>query len=295
MIYVLDGSGFLYRSYFAMPKITNKDGREMWSVFGFFKMIIKLLKDRPDHFIIAWDSPKKTVRHEYYPEYKANRPPMEDSFKLQVGIIKDLVKEFGLYSIECPWYEADDIIATCVDHFKDRDDVVVVSSDKDIKQLIADNVIFKDTMKNVEIDKQMFFGEYGFWPDSMLLYLALLWDSSDNIPGVKGIWAITAQKLVSEYPTIEDLYNNLDKLTESIRKKLEWKVIKKLEFNIELIKLIIINDLNLGQVEDLSRIKSIKFDLMRKRLVEDSGFKSFEKLIRDTKNTIVAPVQQSLF
>ncbi len=295
MIYVLDGSGFLYRSYFAMPKITNKEGKEMWAVFGFFKMIIKLLKDRPNHFIIAWDSHKKTVRHDVYPEYKANRPPMEDNLKMQINIIKHLVEEFGLYSVEVPWYEADDIIATCVDYFKTKEDVVIVSSDKDIKQLISDNVIFKDTMKNIEIDRQMFFGEYWFWPESMLLYLALLWDSSDNIPGIRGIWAITAQKLVSQYPTIEALYSNLDKLTDSIRKKLEWKVIKKLQFNIELIKLIIINNLNLGEVEDSSRIKSIDFDLMRKILVEDSGFKSFDKLIKNTKNTIIAPVQQSLF
>lgn len=147
-------------------------------------MILKILAEKPDYFVIAWDSPVKTHRHELFPEYKANRKKMEDDFKDQIPLTQQLIEKLALPSLIVPGYEADDIIATlAVTHKMDQDLVVdIYSSDKDLKQLLDKNVFCIDPMKNVRMDTKGFLQEFLFDPLHMLDYLSLVGDASDNIP-----------------------------------------------------------------------------------------------------------------
>lgn len=148
------------------------------------RMVIKLFMDKPDYLVIAWDAPTKTIRHEMDETYKANRPAVDPDLKRQIPYTQEIVAQLQIPSIQIPGFEADDIIATLARTYKKEEhmQVVVVSSDKDLKQLIDDNVICRDAMKNMDTTKQLFIQEYGFEPEYMLDYLSLIGDSSDNIP-----------------------------------------------------------------------------------------------------------------
>lgn len=152
-------------------------------------MMFKLWLQKPDYFVIAWDSPVKTHRHDAFPEYKAQRKKMEDDFKHQIPLVQELVSRLGIPSLVVPGYEADDILHTMVHRFSSNPDLLIslVSSDKDLKQLLSDTVVHVDTMKDLTTTVASFTKEYGFGPEYMGTYLALTGDSSDNIPGVPGI------------------------------------------------------------------------------------------------------------
>lgn len=152
-------------------------------------MILKILLEKPDYFVIAWDAPTKTHRHNEFPEYKANRKKMEDDFKQQIPVTQKMVNDLGLANIVEEGYEADDIIATIVEKYKKESDLIidVYSSDKDLKQLLDHNVFCVDPMRNNRVDVKQFMQEFLFTPELMLDYLALIGDSSDNIPGIPGI------------------------------------------------------------------------------------------------------------
>lgn len=219
--YVIDGSGFLFRAYYGLPELTGNDGHNVNVLYGFTSMMIGLLMDKPDHFVIARDAGMETVRRQNFAEYKANRPSAPDDLKRQIGATQSLVEELGLPSYKVPGYEADDIIYTIA---RDRaalgDQVTIVSSDKDLKQLISDNICTLDTMKKLRTDPKSFREEFGFEPALMLDYLSLIGDTSDNIPGVTGIGPKTATKLIQEYRTVENIYDNLDTIGGATAEKL---------------------------------------------------------------------------
>jgi len=293
MLYILDGSWFLFRAYYSLPTIVDKYGNNSSAIFWFFRMILKLLQHKPDNFIIAFDPGWKTKRSEKFKEYKANRPQIDDSFKKQIPIIIDICKKvwFDVEIIEN--YEADDVIASIMKVYLDK--VVIVSSDKDLKQLINDKVSFLDP-KNMEyIDKEKFIKEYWFLPSWMLLYLSLLWDLSDNIVWVKGIWKKTAQIIVSKYDNINDLFNNLDNFISKISDKLKEnkEIIKK---NIELINLY--NNIWTYSYENIitkSSLDKINFEYLKHILVLEFWFNSFWNLIDKLTNDLKQPTQISLF
>lgn len=176
----------MYRAYYAFPPLTDSTGRNVNVVYGFFRMVMKILAEKPDYFMIAWDSPVKTHRHEAYPEYKANRKKMEDDFKDQIPLVQSIVQELGLPSMVAPGYEADDILASFALKYKDepRLSLDIYSGDKDLKQLLSQNVFCIDPMKNVVTTPQTFFQEFGFPPHHIVDYLSLLGDASDNVKGV---------------------------------------------------------------------------------------------------------------
>jgi len=294
MFYILDWSGFLFRAYYSLPKIVDKNNSESWAIFGFFRMLLKLLQSRPNNLIIVFDPGTRTKRQEEFKDYKKNRPQIEDEFKQQIPKIIDILKRSNFDVEIVPEYEADDVIWSLVNVIKKYDKVVVVSSDKDLKQLIDDNVNFLEPKKMEYIDKVKFYQEKGFYPSALLLYLALLWDSSDNIPWVKWIWKKTAAEIVSKYPTVELLFQNLDSLPWKVKENL-LKNKDLLERNIFLIKLKAIDWFDFQKLKAKSDIKAINFDLLKNILINEYGFKSFDKIISKIKKELTSPTQLGLF
>ena len=200
-IMLIDGSGFLFRAWYAIAPIYNQDWKNINVVFGFSRMMLKLLLEKPDYFVIAWDSPVKTKRHEEYEEYKANRKKMEDEFKSQIPLVKELVNALWIPNITAPWYEADDIVSTLVSNYKDIPGLYlqVYTSDKDLKQFLAENIQIQDSLKNQTTSLLDFEKEYGFEPKRIVDYLALIWDAADNIKWVSWIGPKKALTLVQKY------------------------------------------------------------------------------------------------
>ncbi len=292
-LFILDWSWFLYRAYYAFPPLTNTEGINVNVVYGFVRMILKILAEKPDYFVIAWDSPIKTHRHESFPEYKANRKKMEDDFKQQIPLTWKVVEDMKLPSLIVPGYEADDIIATLVTTFKSHPDLVidVYSSDKDLKQLLDHNVFCVDPMKNIRVDTKQFLQEFLFAPALMLDYLALLGDSSDNIPGVAGIGPKKASDLIKQYGSLDQIYAHLDDLSPDFKQKLsEQREIAYMSR--QLVNLQIIPDFS-PVLSDL--VCTIDFERYKQVLVKDFHFSSLEKPLDEMKRKFVMPQQTSLF
>lgn len=288
MFYIVDWSWYLFRSYYAMPDLKNSDWESIWAIYWFFRMLIKLLQEKPEKFVIAWDSWWKTVRHDQYKEYKANRPKIPNEFKNQIEVIKDIIVKLNIPFIWIKWYEADDIIFSLAK--KANWLVRIVSSDKDLKQLLCDTITFYDPVKQVNETSIDFFTKMWFQPINIVDYLSLLWDASDNIPWVKWIWKKTAELLIKEFSTIENIYENIDKISWSVKNKLiEWK-----EFAFkskELINLILIDEVDPLKIDN----HKIDFDLMKNILIEEYWFKSMEKMIDNLKLSYNVWIQTSLF
>lgn len=226
-LYVLDGSWYVFRAYYGLPPLHDADGHNVNAIFGFFRMLFKLRQEKPGYFVIAWDAPVKTVRKELDSEYKANRTKMPDEFKWQMGMIKELVGQLHIPAEEIPWFEADDIIGTIARRkthgawFEDDMGVTIVSSDKDLKQLVRQGqVVMFDAMKNITTTQKSFEEEYGFVPEHMVDYLAIVGDSADNIKWIPGIGKVWALKLVQQFGHMDDIYKNIDTISWALQRKL---------------------------------------------------------------------------
>ena len=222
-ITIIDTFGFFFRNYYALPYLKSKEGFPTGLLTGFINFIASINKEHgTDYLLFALDSKEKTLRSEIDPNYKANRPtPPEDLLK-QLPIAIEWIKKMGFKSLEVPGYEADDIIATIAEDAKKKGiKVQIVSSDKDLYQLIDDDkVLIYDPMKKVKINEEECIKKFGVKPSQIVDYLALVGDSSDNIPGVKGIGPKGARTLLKEFGSLENIYNNLDKIANKRTKKL---------------------------------------------------------------------------
>ena len=227
--YLIDGSGYIFRAYYALPPLSRKsDGLPTGAVNGFCNMLFKLLEDsksednkeKPTHFAVIFDSARKNFRNEIYSDYKANRADAPDDLIPQFDYIRKSVLAFNLPSIELLNYEADDLIATYVEYIlKAGAKVTIVSSDKDLMQLYKKNVRIYDPMKNKFINNDDVIKKFGVNPDKVIDVQALAGDSSDNVPGVPGIGVKTAAELISNYGSIENLLNNLEKIKQNKRRE----------------------------------------------------------------------------
>ncbi|MFA6280875.1 MAG: DNA polymerase I [Candidatus Omnitrophota bacterium] len=218
-IYLVDGTSICYRSFFAIRLSTSK-GFPSGAVFGFYQTIKKIItRYKPAYIGICFDVSRKTFRHEKFTEYKIQRPPLPDGLKSQIPVIKKLIGFLGITLIEKEGFEADDVIATITEKaIKENKKVVIVSSDKDMYQLLdKGKVAIYDDVHDKLIDKNNFKDEFGFNPSLIIDYLALTGDSVDNVPGAKGIGKVSATKLVAEFGTIENMFNNIDKLPQKIQ------------------------------------------------------------------------------
>ena len=228
-IYLIDGSGYIFRAYYALPPLTRKsDGLPVGAVAGFCNMLFKLLEDsksndnleKPTHFAVIFDSARKNFRNEIYSEYKGNRSDAPDDLIPQFDYIRKSVLAFNLPSVELINYEADDLIATYVEQILEIGaKATIVSSDKDLMQLFKKNVRIYDPMKNKFITKEDVDKKFGVKPESVIDVQALAGDSTDNVPGVPGIGVKTAAELIKEYGNLENLLKKADNIKQNKRRE----------------------------------------------------------------------------
>ena len=227
--YLIDGSGYIFRAYYALPPLSRKsDGLPTGAVSGFCSMLFKLLEDaraddsknKPTHFAVIFDSARKNFRNEIYSEYKANRSEAPEDLAPQFEYIRKSVKAFNLPSIELLNYEADDLIATYAKQIKDAGaTVTIISSDKDLMQLVSKDIRLYDPMKNRVIGEKEVIEKFGVKPNQVIDVQSLAGDSSDNIPGVPGIGIKTAAELINKYKNLDTLLNKASEIPQNKRRE----------------------------------------------------------------------------
>ncbi|MEM7507224.1 MAG: DNA polymerase I [Pseudomonadota bacterium] len=224
-LYLLDGSGYIFRAYHALPPLTRKsDGLPVGAVAGFCNMLHKMVTGfgtkGPTHLAVIFDHSSKTFRNEIYADYKANRPPMPEDLRPQIPLIRDATRAFGLPCIEMEGWEADDIIATyAVEAAAEGADVTIVSSDKDLMQLIRPGITMLDPMKNKPIGPEEVEAKFGVGPDRVIDVQALAGDSVDNVPGAPGIGVKTAAQLIGEYGDLDTLLDRAGEIKQPKRRE----------------------------------------------------------------------------
>lgn len=224
-LYLVDGSGYIFRAYHALPPLTRSDGTPVGAVQGFCNMLWKLLEDlkgedAPSHLAVIFDHSGKSFRNGIYDQYKANRPPAPEDLVPQFSIIRDATRAFGTPCIELEHYEADDIIATYARKAEAKGaKVTIVSSDKDLMQLVTDKVDMFDAMKNKRIEAPEVFEKFGVGPDKVIDIQALAGDSVDNVPGVPGIGIKTAALLINEYGDLDTLLERAGEIKQKGRRE----------------------------------------------------------------------------
>jgi DNA polymerase-1 len=226
-LYLVDGSGFIFRAFHALPPLTRKsDGLPVGAVAGFCNMIWKLLvdmkaqADAPTHLAVVFDHSEDTFRNKLYDQYKAHRPPPPEDLRPQFPLVREATRAFGVPSLELPGYEADDIIAAYACKVRDMGgEVVIVSSDKDLMQLVGPKVSMLDTMKNLKIGIEQVAEKFGVTPDKVVDVQALCGDSVDNVPGAPGIGIKTASALINEYGDLDTLLARASEIKQEKRRQ----------------------------------------------------------------------------
>lgn len=275
-LFLVDVSSMFFRAFYAIPPLSSPSGMPTNALYGFLSMTIKLLREiKPDYMAFCFDRPEPSFRSQIFPQYKAQRKEMPDDLKPQVPYLRKLTEVLGIPAIDKLGYEADDVIGSLVKWGRNFDlEVVIVSGDKDFAQLVSSFVSMYDTMKNLRYDSQGVVDKWGVTPHQMVDYLSLVGDSSDNIPGVRGVGPKGAIKLLAEFKSLDAIYENIDNISgKALQTKLREN--KEMAFKSrELVK--IVEDIDLGfRLEDL-RLKPVDRGKLGNLLAE-LGFKSFEK------------------
>lgn len=227
-LYLIDGNSYIYRAFYAIKGLSNASGFPTNAIFGFTNMLLKVLREKkPDYFAIVFDSPVPTERHKAYEAYKAHRPAMPDELKLQIQPIKEIINAFNISNIEIEGYEADDVLGTIAKKAeKEGLDVYIITSDKDINQILSPKIKTYDTMKDKITEEKDVVERFGVEPSRFPEIIALMGDASDNIPGVHGIGEKTAVSLLKEFGSIDNIIQNHSrikkpKLKEAISENIE--------------------------------------------------------------------------
>jgi DNA polymerase-1 len=290
-LYLVDASNMFFRAFFAIPPLTNDKGMPTNALYGFLAMSLKLIREvKPDYLVYCFDRKEPSFRHELYTEYKAHRDEMPENLVPQVPYLKKLTEALGVAQVEQAGFEADDVIGTLVSLAQQNHVAsVIVSGDKDFAQLVRPQVSLYDTMKDVRTDVDGVKAKFGIRPDQMIDYLAIVGDSSDNVPGIRGLGPKGAQKLLHDFETLDGIYQHVDQIKGATQKKLiEHKDMAFLSRKL----VTIVTDMNLQtQMEDL-RIRAFEPDKLRE-LLKELGFGSFERKIfqdenGETKNSLGA-------
>jgi len=210
-LFLIDGSSYMYRAFFAIPHLSNSSGVPTNAIYGFTTMLQKILNEyKPDYLALIFDTPAPTFRHEVYEDYKANRPEMPDTLTAQIPYIKEVVKGYNIALLEKEGFEADDIIGTIARKEETKDlEIVIASGDKDLLQLVNEHITVIDTMKDKRFDEKGVIDHLGIEPRKVTDYLGLVGDSSDNVPGVPGIGKKTALKLLENFDTIHEVLKKI--------------------------------------------------------------------------------------
>ena len=220
-LYLVDGSGYIFRAFHALPPMTRSDGTPTNAVFGFSSMLMKLMEDAgADHLAVIFDAGRETFRNKIYGQYKAHRPEPPEELIPQFALIREAVRAFNVPCIELPGYEADDLIATYADQAREMGaEVTIVSSDKDLMQLVREGVRMLDPIKNRPIGPAEVMEKFGVAPEKVVDVQALAGDSTDNVPGVPGIGIKTAAQLIGEYGDLESLLSRAGEIKQPKRRE----------------------------------------------------------------------------
>src|ERR1700735_1804721 len=284
-VFLVDGSGYIFRAYHALPPINRKsDGLQLNAVFGFCNMLWKLLRDmrpeeRPTHLAVVFDKSEKTFRSEMYADYKAHRPDPPDDLRPQFKYVREAVQAFDMPCLEQDGFEADDLIATYVREACEAGaNATIVSSDKDLMQLVTDGVIMFDTMKDKKIGRAEVIEKFGVPPEKVIDVQALIGDSTDNVPGVPGIGVKTAAQLIGEFGDLESLLFRAPEIRQEKRRQslIEHaelaRISKKLVTLDDHVKLDVpINDLAVHEPDHkrlVAILKSMEFNGLMRRVAE---------------------------
>ncbi len=220
-LYLVDGSGYIFRAFFALPQLNNSRGQPTNAIYGFTRMLVKLLKDaHPTHIAIVFDSPKKTFRDDLFTDYKANRPSAPSDLQVQIPYIHRVVEAFRIKSLMLDGYEADDVIGTlAMRAARQKFNVVIVTADKDFMQLVAPNLTLWDTMRDKRTGAREVRERFGVEPKALIDVMALMGDAIDNVKGIPGVGEKTASALIREFGSLDRLLANPGQLeqTASIR------------------------------------------------------------------------------
>ena len=263
-LFIIDGMAQIYRAHFAMitNPLTTKDGRHTSVIYGFLNMLFKIIRDEnPNYLVIAMDSKSKTFRHELFDDYKANRQKMPDEISFQIPILKEIISYLGVELIEKPGYEADDIMGSLSKIAESKDvESFIVSGDKDMLQMVNKNIFvyapgnrFKPTTK---FQKEEVKNKMGVYPDRVVDLLSLIGDSSDNIPGVKGVGPKTAIKLIEQFDTLDNMIKNIDQIKNDRIKNLIQDNLESLNLSKKLVT--IKSDMDIDFNKESFRFNSIK-------------------------------------
>lgn len=274
-LYLVDASNMFFRAFFAIPPLTNDKGMPTNALYGFLAMSLKLMRDvKPDYLVYCFDRKEPSFRNELYSEYKAHREEMPDLLVPQIPYLKQLTEHLGIRMLEKPGFEADDIIGTLAElGAKNGVHVEIVSGDKDFAQLVRPGISLYDTMKDLRTDVEGVKSKFGVRPDQIIDYLAMVGDSSDNVPGVRGIGPKGAAKLLEDYGNLDNIYKHIDEIKGATQKKL---IEGKEQAFMSRILVTIVRDVDLPvKWEDL-KLREPDREPMRALLLE-LGFNSFER------------------
>ena len=220
-LFLIDGSGFIFRAFHALPPLTRPDGTPVGAVYGFTQMILKLLEETDaDAVAVVFDAGRETFRNEIYPDYKANRPPPPDDLIPQFALVREATRAFNVPAVELAGFEADDLIATYARLAAEAGaEVTIVSADKDLMQLVGGKVSMMDPIKTRRIGPEEVRERFGVTPEKVVEVQALAGDSTDNVPGVPGIGVKTAAELINEYGDLDNLLAHAGEIKQPKRRE----------------------------------------------------------------------------
>ena len=252
LLVLIDGSSYLYRAFHALPPLTSKTGQPTGAVYGVLRMVRKLIdEEQPDRVAVVFDAKGKTFRHELFKDYKATRPPMPDDLRVQIEPLHELIKSLGIPLVSVAGVEADDVIGTLSKHGVKEDYRVLISTgDKDMAQLVDDQISLINTMNDARMDRGGVQDKFGVSPEQIIDYLALMGDKSDNIPGVPSVGPKTATKWLQEYETLQNIIDHADDIKGKVGEKLR-ATIDQLPLSHELATIKCDLDLDFG-IDDLT-------------------------------------------
>ncbi len=268
-IFLIDGSAFLYRAFHAIRSLNTSKGHPTNATFGFTRILMKLIKENnPEYAVVFFDVRGLTFRHEMYDQYKANRPPMPKELSVQIPDIKKIIAAFNIPVVEKVGFEADDLVGTYSKMAQKKNfEVVMVTGDKDFIQLITDTCILWDPMKDTIQNRKKIKVEMGIEPEQFIDVLGLAGDSADNIPGVKGVGPKTAIKLIREFGSIKNIYEDLDTLQSK----------KKLYENLSASKDTVFLSRDLASIDTTVAVKKDIEEFKLKAFNRDKAFKLFQE------------------
>ncbi|MBT5026822.1 MAG: DNA polymerase I [Nitrospina sp.] len=284
-LYLIDGSSYIFRAYYGIRQfLSTSNGFPTNALYGFINMLQKVVRDeKPDYLAVAFDSKEKTFRHQMYADYKANREsPPEDLIK-QFPYFEPLVKAFNIYSVRVPGFEADDIMGTLAKKGEQEGlQVVIVSGDKDMMQMISPSIRMLDTMKNKWFGSDDVVEKFGVTPDRVIDVMGLMGDSSDHIPGVKGVGPKTASELIKKFGSIAELYERVEEVD---KKKLKEKLVQDKEMALLSRKLVTLNTSMDLEFEFADLVLKPSNDIELKKLFSEFEFSSLLGELEESSTT----------